>query len=65
MGDVILSTPVLSAIKSHYPETRVTMLVRRYTRDVVEGHPDIDQILCLEDIEGLPFLKQIKLIRCM
>ncbi|MBN2010372.1 glycosyltransferase family 9 protein [candidate division KSB1 bacterium] len=63
MGDVILSTPVLSAIKAHFPNSYITMLVRKYTYELVDGHPHLDDIICLEDIDSLPFLSQIRTIR--
>jgi len=45
IGDVILSTPVLSAIKQSFSDSYVAMLVRPYTREVVSGHPHLDQII--------------------
>lgn len=48
IGDVVLSTPVLSALKARFPQSRVTMMVRPYTKEIVEGHPDLDHILLYE-----------------
>jgi len=45
MGDVILSTPVATALKRRYPEARITFLVQEYTAPLLEGHPDIDDVL--------------------
>jgi len=45
LGDVILSTPVATALKRRYPHAAIAMLVNGYTREVVEGHPHIDQVL--------------------
>jgi heptosyltransferase III len=45
MGDVILSTPVISAIKNAFPTAHTTMMVRQYTKDIVKGHPDLDCII--------------------
>lgn len=49
MGDVILSTPVLTALKRTFPTGRVDMLVRPYAHDLVAGHPDLDEIICDDD----------------
>ncbi|MFZ5515791.1 MAG: glycosyltransferase family 9 protein [Candidatus Zhuqueibacterota bacterium] len=49
IGDVVLSTPVLTALKSRYPQSHVTMMVRPYTREIVEGHPDVDEILVFDE----------------
>ena len=45
MGDVVLSSPVLTAVKSSWPQCHTTMLLRRYTADLMQGHPDLDQII--------------------
>jgi len=51
IGDVILSTPVATALKRRYPEAKVSMMVRPYTQEILQGHPDIDEIL-VYDPEG-------------
>jgi len=50
IGDVILSTPVLTALKRRFPTVFAAVLVRPYTQQIVEDHPHIDQIL-LDPIE--------------
>ena len=50
IGDVILSTPVASAIKRAFPDSRITFLARRYTRDLLVHHRDIDDVLIEEDL---------------
>jgi heptosyltransferase-3 len=44
-GDVLLSTPVLTALKEAWPEARVTYLVPRGTEDMVVDHPRLDGLL--------------------
>jgi len=51
MGDVILSTPVLTAVKQRYPDAYIAMMVQPYARELVEGHPDVDEVLH-DDING-------------
>lgn len=45
IGDVLLTTPVLRALKQTWPRTRVTMLVGNKSRPVLEGNPFLDAIL--------------------
>jgi heptosyltransferase-3 len=45
IGDLVLSTPVPEAIKSHYPESLITMLVSPYAADVIKGNPNIDEVI--------------------
>ena len=63
IGDVILSTPVLTALKGHYPDSHISMMVQRYTRDLVEGHPHVDKVICFEDIADRSFLSRVRFIR--
>lgn len=60
LGDVILSTPVASAIKRVLPESHVTFLAGRYTRDLLVHHHDIDDVLVEEDLgDGKTAIKKL------
>lgn len=48
VGDVVLSTPVLSRLRAAWPKARITMLVNRGTEGVLQGHPDVDEVLVKE-----------------
>ena len=48
IGDVLLATPTLRALKEARPAVRVTMMVNRGTEGVLSGNPDIDEILVLD-----------------
>ncbi|MFQ5627243.1 MAG: glycosyltransferase family 9 protein [bacterium] len=48
LGDVILSTPVASAIKKRFPKSKITFLVRQYTQQLVENCADIDEAISIE-----------------
>ena len=49
IGDVLLATPTVRAIKAaRRPDVRVTMLVNRGTEDVLSGNPDMDEIVILD-----------------
>jgi len=48
IGDVLLATPTVRAIKAARPDVRVTMMVNRGTEDVLSGNPDIDEIVVLD-----------------
>lgn len=49
IGDVLLSTPVLTALKRSFPGAKVSMLVRAYTEEIVRDHPDVDEILLFDE----------------
>jgi len=45
IGDVLLSTPLIRAMRSKYPEAYIAMKVSPYTKEVVEGNPDLDEVI--------------------
>lgn len=48
LGDVLLATPTMHALKTAYPASRVAALVNRGTDDLLRGNPDVDEIIALE-----------------
>ena len=45
LGDVILTTPLIRAVKQFYPESFVSFLLIPETREVVANNPWLDQVL--------------------
>jgi len=45
LGDVLLTTPLLHSLREAYPHARLDVLVYRNTAAMLEGNPDIDQII--------------------
>ncbi len=45
MGDLLCTTPMLSAIKHLFPQARLTLVVSPYTVHLVEGSPLVDEVL--------------------
>lgn len=52
LGDVILTTPALEALKSRYPAATLDFLVERPGAEAVAGHPSIDETL-VYDASGM------------
>src|SRR4029078_12040863 len=48
LGDVLLATPTLHALKLAYPAARLTVLVNRGTEDILRGNQHVDEILPLD-----------------
>jgi heptosyltransferase-2 len=51
VGDVILSTPVIKALRDAYPGAYLAMVVRPYTKVIIEGNPYLDEVI-LYDKDG-------------
>jgi ADP-heptose:LPS heptosyltransferase len=45
LGDVILTTPALEALKKKFPDAKLDFLVEAPGAEAVAGHPAIDQVL--------------------
>ena len=45
IGDVVLTTPLLAALRRAYPEAHITWAVSDYSGPTIAGHPALDAIL--------------------
>ncbi|MEK6568427.1 MAG: hypothetical protein AABZ27_06815, partial [Candidatus Omnitrophota bacterium] len=39
IGDVVLTTPVLRALRENYPASHIAMMVNPQTKELLEGNP--------------------------
>lgn len=53
IGDVVLSTPVIRALRREFPGARLTYLVERGSAAVVEGNPHLDEVMVIERTRGV------------
>ena len=52
IGDLVLTLPLAGLIKKHYPNSKVSFLVRNYTKSIVNNHPFIDEVIILKEVDG-------------
>lgn len=45
IGDVVLSSPAIKAVRKAYPKSHIAVLVRPYAREAVDGSPYIDEVI--------------------
>lgn len=45
LGDMVLATPVLDALKTRLPQSHITMMVGPWSSEIVARHPAIDRLL--------------------
>lgn len=52
IGDVVLTLPLASIIKKHFPHCKVTCLLREYTKPLALNNPYIDNVLTVIEENG-------------
>ncbi|MBI4712554.1 MAG: glycosyltransferase [Planctomycetes bacterium] len=50
IGDVVMVTPVLRALKSRFPDARITILTEEPAAEVIRGAPYVDEILTFSEL---------------
>ncbi len=45
LGDLILTTPVLDALRSHAPDAHITMMIGPWSSEVVARHPALNRLI--------------------
>jgi len=67
IGDVVLSTPLVRALRKRFPDAYLAELVRPYTAPVLEANPHLDEIIvdAPTGTEAGPagFLRQVSALR--
>ncbi len=64
LGDVVLSLPMLPALRHCYPDAYIAMLLRTYTGELVRGNPYVDRIIWYDDHRGMiPLLEMRRVLR--
>lgn len=44
IGDLVCTTPMLAALRTHFPTAYIAVLVNTYNGPVLEGHPHVDAV---------------------
>lgn len=45
IGDIVFASPLVRAFRRHYPEAQISWLVQPEYRGLLEGHPELDQVI--------------------
>jgi len=54
IGDVILTLPLASLLKEHFPKTKISFLTRNYAKAAVTHCPHVDHFLSYDEIISAP-----------
>lgn len=63
LGDVLTTTPVISGIRRAWPKARISYLINPGGEDLVQYHPDVDDVFTVPRTGGLD--PQLALIRTL
>ncbi|NUO78936.1 glycosyl transferase family 9, partial [candidate division KSB1 bacterium] len=64
LGDLVLSTPVATALKKEFPNAEVFFLTRDYAAEILDLHPHVDGVLRLDSLgEAMGAQSLAKLLR--
>lgn len=61
VGDVVLSTPAIEALKKRFPRAEITVLLRPQTAALLENNPHVDRTVVL-DPEAVP-AEKVRILR--
>ena len=59
LGDLILTTPALAALRKEHPGSQVTLLIDHYSRDLAPALQHIDEVLVYERKRSFPIWFQL------
>jgi ADP-heptose:LPS heptosyltransferase len=61
LGDVLMTTPMIRAVRRKYPEAWLTVVVAPVESNILMGNPNIDELIIYDrnKIKKLPFFKKI------
>lgn len=60
IGDLILSTPSLTALRARFPKAHISFMVNSYTKDLVVGAPMINEVIAYDS--KISLLGKLRLI---
>lgn len=53
IGDILLTTPLLRALRARHPEARITVLTKRRFAPLVSDNPNLDEVVGIAPGEGV------------
>ena len=60
IGDIILTTPLLRSLKTTYPDTRITFLIKKQFADLLALSPYVDELITFDSNTGFAGLRKLK-----
>lgn len=61
LGDILMATPLIAALRGTYPDIRITWVVDEAHGEILRGHPDIDDLVVIHSGEWRRMLRNVNL----
>jgi len=67
IGDVIMATPTLRALRKRFPKAHISLLVGEWSKEAAEGNPNLDELIVVDDAIFVKkqLLRVISLVRSL
>jgi predicted lipopolysaccharide heptosyltransferase III len=49
LGDVLLSTPVIGALKDRFPDAKLSVLIKKRALNILVGNPAVDEVIIYDE----------------
>jgi len=59
LGDIVLTTPVVKAIREEFPRAEIYYLTTNTYQDLLNDNPYIDHVVCIESYHGVHWLSSL------
>ncbi len=53
IGDLLLSTPAIRALREVFPSSHIAIMVSPYTKELAKQNPDLDEVIIYDKERGL------------
>ena len=47
-GDIVFASPLVRAFRRTFPDVKLTWIAESHTKDLIEGHPELDEIMVVD-----------------
>ncbi len=47
-GDIVFASPLVRAFRRTYPKVKLTWIAESHTKDLIEGHPELDEVIVVD-----------------
>ena len=60
VGDVVMATPAVAAVRRHFPHSRILGVCTKYVAETVAGSPRFDRILAYDKRKPLDLIRELR-----